>query len=64
MRVHRARAGLAIFFTWMPFAFLFSGGRVQFLAIRDAPATSAVAIAAALACWTARAALGRRLARG
>jgi anti-sigma factor RsiW len=69
-RVHgilRARGvllGLAIFFTLMPFSFFFSEGRVQFLAMRDAPATSVTAVAAALACWMARAVLGRRLARG
>jgi hypothetical protein len=63
-RAVRRRSGWlagAIFFTALPLAFVFDGGRLTFLLLRDAPATAAVALIASAGMWIAFAREGRVL---
>ena len=55
--------GLAIFLTLVPFTILYSGGRVQFLLLRDAPTMGLAALAAGAGCWVGWFLLGRRIGR-
>jgi anti-sigma factor RsiW len=54
---------LAIFLTLVPFAFLYTGGQVKFLVLRDAPTMGMAALVAAGACWVGWFLLGRRIGR-
>ena len=52
---------LALFFTSLPFSFVFGDSGLRFLLIRDAPALGSASWAAALALWIAYAVTLRRL---
>lgn len=55
--------GMATAYSLMPFAFLFRGGHVEWIMMRDKPAVAAAFAAAALACWVAAWIINRRAHR-
>jgi anti-sigma factor RsiW len=53
--------GLAIGFTLFPMSFVFSGGHIQWIALRDSPSMAMAAWAAAVGFWVGFAIHNRRL---
>ena len=51
----------ALFFTGLPLSFVFDGGGLSFLLIRDAPFLGSASLAAAAALWAGYAVTARRL---
>jgi hypothetical protein len=61
LRVRTSTLAVAILFTILPLSFVFSGGRVAFFLVRDAPVIAAVWWATAAVMWTWHVAIRRRL---
>ena len=55
--------GMAIAYSLLPFAFLFRGGHIDWIMMRDKPAIAAAFAATALACWVAAWIINRRAHR-
>jgi anti-sigma factor RsiW len=53
--------GLAIAFTMFPFSFIFAGGHIQWMLVRDVPSAAMASWAAAVGFWVGFAIHNRRL---
>ncbi len=62
MLTRRSRyLALAMMFTGLPFSFVFAGGSISWMMVRDQPAMASLCWVIALAFWTARFLMNRRL---
>ena len=62
MKTRTATLVVAVLFTVLPFTFTFSGTRITFLLLRDAPTIAAAWWLTAAVMWTCHVRVRRRLA--